>query len=72
MKINAIEPQNAFTCAIDDFSLKSDQEIRDEIISSSQNTYGVVIKTPETAQQNAPQVDQLTIDGNSAQRRKLI
>ena len=72
MKINAIEPQNAFTGMIDDFSLKSAQKIRDEIISFSQNTYGIVIKTSETARQNTPQADQLTIESNSAQQRKII
>ncbi len=50
MKINAIEPQNAFTGMIDDFVFKNKREIRNAIIESSQRLYGqAVVKVNESA-----------------------
>lgn len=41
MKIHALEPQNAFTGAVEDFTVKENQEIRQAIVSASQKRYGL-------------------------------
>ena len=40
MKINAIEPQNAFTGMIDDFTDRGKKQTRDAVIEHSSEKYG--------------------------------
>ena len=49
MKINAIEPQNAFTGMIEDFEVNANKETKEVLINHSRETYGVMSKTISTA-----------------------
>lgn len=40
MKINALQPQATFSGEIDDFSVTTDENIREEVITHSRDTYG--------------------------------
>src|SRR3990167_5594555 len=41
MKIHALEPQNAFTGAVEDFTVEKNSEIHKAIITDSQKRYGL-------------------------------
>lgn len=47
IKINALRPQDAFTGEIEDFTVKADESIRDEVIRLSQATYGTKVEVIE-------------------------
>jgi DNA helicase HerA-like ATPase len=52
MKINAIEPQNAFTGAIDDFTIEENESIRESVIKDSRESYGIVAEKVHKSDKN--------------------
>ncbi len=56
IKINALKPQDAFTGEIDDFQIKGDTAVSDEIITFSQTTYGTKIVITGSKQTVVPPV----------------
>jgi len=68
MKINAIEPQNAFTGEIDDFVADDGQSIRESVIRASREAYGA---TSEVARRNTIKTQNFTnkLPDNSSQRQ---
>ncbi len=72
MKINAIEPQNAFTGAIDDFAIEEKGAISQSVIKSSQELYGSITKKVQKPNENLKvQKPVLDIDNSKPGRIKI-
>jgi hypothetical protein len=70
MKINAIEPQNAFTGAIDDFTIEKSEVVRDSAINDSRESYGVVVEKAQKSDKNVVE-QKITIDTNGVDQGRV-
>jgi DNA helicase HerA-like ATPase len=72
MKINAIDPQNAFTGAIDDFTAEVNEGISKHVINHSRDSYGVITQQIQKLDNNINQQKPRLNTDNSEQGRLKI
>lgn len=75
MKINALQPQATFSGEIDDFIVTTDENIREEVITHSRDTYGqLFIKKASTKIQPKEKVAETSSlkDPNKESKTKSI
>jgi len=70
MKINAIEPQNAFTGSIDDFSVEEKETIRESVIKNSQESYGIAAEKAPESNRNIKQ-EKVNSDTDSVKQGRI-